>query len=167
MALTVLRLGHRADRDKRVTTHCALVARAFGARELIYSGEKDTKFESSIKRVVDSWGGPFMVNYTVNWRSFIKSFKGEKIHLTMYGESFENVPKPKGNTLVIVGAEKVPGEVYWLADRNVSVGNQPHSEIAALAVYLYSINGLKNDFERAKKRIVPLARGKKVLSAPF
>ncbi|TLZ95287.1 MAG: tRNA (cytidine(56)-2'-O)-methyltransferase, partial [Methanobacteriota archaeon] len=29
--ITVLRLGHRPARDKRVTTHVALTARAFGA----------------------------------------------------------------------------------------------------------------------------------------
>ncbi|MGC9107424.1 MAG: tRNA (cytidine(56)-2'-O)-methyltransferase, partial [Infirmifilum sp.] len=30
MEVVVLRLYHRPDRDKRVTTHVALVARAFG-----------------------------------------------------------------------------------------------------------------------------------------
>ncbi|MCC6052717.1 MAG: tRNA (cytidine(56)-2'-O)-methyltransferase, partial [Desulfurococcaceae archaeon] len=31
----VLRYGHRPERDKRVTTHVALVARAFGASGFI------------------------------------------------------------------------------------------------------------------------------------
>lgn len=162
MPVTVLRLGHRPQRDKRVTTHCALVARAFGAKELIYSGEKDPKFERTIRDVVSSWGGPFAVKYTKSWRSVIKSFKGKVTHLSMYGIPFENVKIPKGNLLVIVGAEKVPGEVYELADYNIAIGNQPHSEIGALAVFLYRLKGLRKHFSGAKLRITPMAKGKTV-----
>lgn len=163
MAVTVLRLGHRPERDKRVTTHCALVARAFGAKEIVYSGDKDPKFEKTIKDVVKSWGGPFSVKYVKNWRSFIKKFKGKKIHLTMYGMPFEEKPLPRGDVLVIVGAEKVPGEVYELSDQNIAVGNQPHSEIAALSVYLYIINGVRKRFSHADLRITPMVKGKKVV----
>jgi len=42
--ITILRIGHRISRDKRITTHVALVARAFGA-EKIYIDQKDTKIE--------------------------------------------------------------------------------------------------------------------------
>ncbi|MCK7488956.1 MAG: hypothetical protein MZU79_00960 [Anaerotruncus sp.] len=38
--------------------------------------------------------------------------------------------------MIVVGAEKVPPEIYQLADWNVAVGNQPHSEVAALAITL-------------------------------
>ena len=38
-----------------------------------------------------------------------------------------------------MGAEKVPPWVFESADYNVAVGNQPHSEVAALAVALNSI----------------------------
>ncbi|WP_192806472.1 RNA methyltransferase [Saccharolobus islandicus] len=38
----VLRLGHRPARDKRVTTHVILVARAFGAKGVYIEG-KDGK----------------------------------------------------------------------------------------------------------------------------
>jgi len=162
MPVTVLRLGHRPQRDKRVTTHCALVARAFGASELLYSGEEDPKFEETIRDVVSNWGGSFSVRYVASWRQAIKSFKGKKIHLTMYGLPFEKVDIPKGNLLVIIGAEKVPGEVYEMADYNLSVGSQPHSEIAALAVFLYHLNGIKNRFSGARLSVVPMAKGKKV-----
>jgi tRNA (cytidine56-2'-O)-methyltransferase len=165
MPVTVLRLGHRPERDKRVTTHCALVARAFGAREIVYSGERDDKFEDSVRKVAASWGGPFAVRYESNWRNFIRKFRGTKVHLTMYGLPFDSVPAPRGNVLVIVGAEKVPGEVYGMADQNLCVGSQPHSEIAALAVYLYRLNGIKKKFSKAKLRIVPMERGKKVIDA--
>jgi len=163
MPVTVLRLGHRPERDKRVTTHCALVARAFGAREIVYSGERDDKFEDSVRKVAASWGGPFAVRYETNWRSVIRKFRGKKIHLTMYGLPFDSVPAPRGNVLVIVGAEKVPGEVYGMADQNLCVGSQPHSEIAALAVYLYRLNGIKKKFSKARLRIEPMARGKRVV----
>jgi len=162
MPVTVLRLGHRPQRDKRVTTHCALVARAFGASELLYSGEKDPMFEETIRKVVSNWGGSFSVKYVASWRRTIKGFSGKKVHLTMYGLPFEEVHIPKGNLLVIVGAEKVPGEVYELTDYNISVGSQPHSEIAALAVFLYNLNGIKNRFSGARLSVTPLAKGKKV-----
>ena len=162
MAVTVLRLGHRPQRDKRVTTHCALVARAFGADRLVYSGEEDPKFEETVREVVSSWGGNFSVGYVRSWRRTIKEFDGKKVHLTMYGTPFENAPPLDGNILVIIGAEKVPGEVYELADYNLSVGSQPHSEIAALAVFLYRLNGIKKHFPGAKLSITPMARGKKV-----
>lgn len=162
MPTTVLRLGHRTQRDKRVTTHCALVARAFGAKDMLYSGDKDPKFETGIKEMVSSWGGDFSVKYAKSWRNVIKNFNGKKIHLTMYGLPFEEQPLPKGNILVIVGAEKVPGEVYELADQNVAVGNQPHSEIAALAVYLNRLNGVRKRFSNVHLSITPMAKGKKI-----
>ena len=65
----------------------------------------------------------------------------------------------------MVGAEKVPAEVYQLADWNVAVGNQPHSEVAALAVFLdrlFQGEELGQQFEGGLK-IVPSSRGKEVL----
>jgi len=67
--------------------------------------------------------------------------------------------------MIFVGAEKVPGEVYKLSDWNVSVTNQPHSEIAALAVFMHELlkgKELGKKFRKAKVRILPTARGKKV-----
>jgi len=164
MAVTVLRLGHRPERDKRVTTHCALVARAFGAKDMVYSGVKDLKFEKSVEEVVESWGGDFGVHYNKNWRSLIKNFPGKKIQLTMYGMPFDKAPKPRGNLLVIVGSTKVPAEVYGMVDQNIAVGGQPHSEIGALAVYLYSIQGVKEHFSGAKIKVVPSEKGKHTFS---
>ena len=37
--ISVLRLGHRRERDKRITSHLGLTARAFGANEVILAGE--------------------------------------------------------------------------------------------------------------------------------
>jgi tRNA (cytidine56-2'-O)-methyltransferase len=69
--------------------------------------------------------------------------------------------------MVVFGAEKVPFEVYDAADWNVAVGNQPHSEIAALALFLdYLQQGkeLKAQFEHAELEIVPKRKGKEVLT---
>jgi len=70
------------------------------------------------------------------------------------------------NILVVVGAEKVPWEVFDIADFNVAIGNQPHSEVAALAVFLdwlFRGKELRREFENAAYRIVPQAKGKKVV----
>ena len=76
VSISVLRLGHRIVRDKRVSTHVALVALAFGADSVYYSGQKDSSFEQSIGKIVSDWGGPFSVDHVPNWRKFVKDFKG-------------------------------------------------------------------------------------------
>lgn len=165
--ITVLRLGHRQTRDKRVSTHVGLVARAFGADELLISS-KDEYLESTLKDIAARFGGNFRVKSGIKWRSVIKKWEGIKVHLTMYGEPIDDampkVPKNK-DLLIIVGAEKVPGEVFKTVDFNVAIGNQPHSEVAALAVFLDRFlggEGLRRDF-RGRMRIVPCKKGKKVV----
>ena len=163
--ITVLRLGHRKERDKRISTHCGLVARAFGADKIVYSGEYDENVLESIRKVVDSWGGKFEAEYMKNWREYMKKFPGKKVHLTMYGIPFEkklNELKKENELLVIIGSEKVPPEVYEMADYNLSVTNQPHSEVGALAVFLYSL-GKKPRFTNWKRKIIPKAKGKKII----
>jgi len=54
--ITVLRLGHRPARDKRVTTHVGLAARAFGADAILVS-TKDPTVERSVRDVVRRFGG--------------------------------------------------------------------------------------------------------------
>ena len=41
--------------------------------------------------------------------------------------------------LFIVGAEKVPAWVFEMSDYNIAIGNQPHSEVAALAIAMNKI----------------------------
>ena len=167
--IAVLRLGHRATRDKRITTHICLVARAFGADGIIIAGDRDEKIERSVKDVVERWGGPFFVEYTNSWKNTIKKWNGIKVHLTMYGipvdDAIEKIPKNR-DMLIIVGAEKVPREVYELADFNIAIGNQPHSEVAALAIFLDRYFGgseFSKEFKDAKIKIIPQERGKKVI----
>jgi len=169
MKAFVLRLGHRVSRDQRISTHCGLVSRAFGADGIVYSGEKDEKLLESVRNVAKEWGGEFEVKYERNWKSFVRGWDGKTVHLTMYGLPVQEVMgriKKEKNILVIVGGEKVPPEVYELADFNVSVTNQPHSEVAALAIFLDRFFGgkeLDRKFPGAKKVVIPQERGKKVL----
>jgi len=169
--ISVLRLGHRPQRDARISTHCGLVARAFGAGEIIYSGEADPKLIESVRSVVKNWGGPFKVSYSASWRKIIKAHKRKGFsicHLSMYGLPVQTIIKKVRkcrNVLVVIGAEKVPGEVYYSADFNISITSQPHSEVAALAVLLHEYFGgreLGKTFKRAKIKIVPQPKGKEV-----
>ena len=169
--ITILRLGHRAVRDKRITTHCGLVGRAFGADSMIIYGERDDNILKSIKKVTENWGGSFSVRFTGSWKEEIKNWKiqgGTVVHLTMYGIPLPAVIdkiKMSQKIMVIIGSEKVPGEVYHLADYNVAIGNQPHSEVAALAVFLDRITGgieFELKFSDAKIRVIPEERGKRV-----
>jgi len=164
--ITVLRLGHRPARDKRVTTHVALAARAFGADRILVS-TKDSALEKTVNEVVRRFGGPFEIETGIAWRRVLKDWTGAKVHLTMYGLPVDEVlPKiPKDDVLIIVGAEKVPADVYRLVDFNVAVGNQPHSEVAALAVFLDRLlegKGIRHELE-GRLRIRPSARGKDVI----
>lgn len=170
MEACVLRLGHRIFRDQRITSHCALVARAFGASKGFYSGEKDEKLEESIKDVVKRWGGPFEIEYVKDWRKLMRNWEGKIVHLTMYGlpikDKIGEIKKRKENLLIVIGSEKVSGDVYQLSDWNVAVTSQPHSEVAALAIFLDGLfegKKLEKEFEGAKLKIMPQERGKKII----
>jgi tRNA (cytidine56-2'-O)-methyltransferase len=165
--ITVLRIGHRISRDKRITTHVALVARAFGADKILID-TKDNKIEKNIRSICKKFGGDFEIQSGINRKKIIREWKGNIIHLTMYGESLEksvNKIDKKKDSLIIVGAKKVPAEMYSAADLNVSVGNQPHSEVAALAILLDRYNN--GDWQRKKYNgkieILPINKGKKVI----
>jgi len=165
--ITVLRLGHRPARDKRVTTHVALTARVFGADAVLVS-TRDSALERTIRSVVRRFGGSFRIETGVPWRRTLREWNGPKVHLTMYGLPIDDVLEriPRDDLLIVVGAEKVPREVYDLADFNVAVGNQPHSEVAALAVFLDRLQGgrsLRGE-SMARIRIRPNPRGKSVES---
>ncbi len=171
MKVWVLRLGHRRGRDPRLTTHVALTARALGCDGIILSGEKDDSIIDSVQKIVEKWGGSFEVKYEKYWRRVIKNWNGKIVHLTMYGlpiqDKIDEIRKFKEDLLIIVGSEKVPGEVYQLADLNISVTNQPHSEVASLALFLDKLfkgEELKKKFENSKIKIIPQEKGKKTIS---
>jgi tRNA (cytidine56-2'-O)-methyltransferase len=157
--IEVLRLGHRIHRDKRISTHVALVARAFGADRLFYTGQRDKGMEDSVAKIVGNFGGDFSVSHEKG----VKDLANGKIivHLTMYGADFRKyASKIKGDVLIIVGGEKVPPEIYEMADYNLGVGNQPHSEVAALGVFLDHLGKFKKF--NGKLNVVPDLKGKKI-----
>jgi len=172
--VAVLRIGHRLVRDDRTTTHAILVSRAFGSTAM-YMTDVDEEIKNTVNKVNNSWGGinEFNLKIIDNWKSLIiewKKTEGKVIHLTMYGlqinEVIEEVKSLEQKILVIIGAEKVPKEVYFLADYNISIGNQPHSEIAALAIFLDRLfEGKQFDkgFSDGKMKIIPAEKGKNVI----
>ena len=172
MKVHVLRLDHRIGRDTRISTHVCLTARAFGADKVWLSGEEDTHLMDTVMDIVDRWGGNFHVEYVKNYLSLIKHWQsvgGRIVHLTMYGEQaneiIDEVKECGRDILIIVGGSKVPSKVYKNATWNVSVTNQPHSEVAALAVFQHLLMDGKEfdlDFEDPVFEIVPTLHGKNV-----
>jgi tRNA (cytidine56-2'-O)-methyltransferase len=177
MKITLLRLGHRKNRDIRVTTHCCLVARAFFADEIILSGEEDQTIVETVKKVAKNWGGRLKVSYEPSWRQYLRKMKKKGsllVHLTMFGHNLlEKLPEIKKLTkthhvVIIIGAEKMPPEVYQLADFNIAITNQPHSEVAALAIFLNELlagaalsKTAQKRFKNPKYKITPGAKGGK------
>jgi tRNA (cytidine56-2'-O)-methyltransferase len=162
--ITVLRLGHRPERDKRITTHVCLTARALGCDRVVVA-ERDDRVVEGVRDVTKRFGGPFEVTSGSGYRNILKDPGPTKVHLTMYGLPFQEVlPRIDAarDLVVVVGAEKVPREVYDLCDFNVSVGNQPHSEVAALAIFLYALRG-ERAFQKTfvgEVEVQPSERGK-------
>lgn len=166
----MVRIGQRLVRDDRVTTHVALVSRAFGA-ERIFMSEINPEIKDTIEKINGTWGGKFEIEFIDKWKSVVKKKKEEGfkvVHLSMYGQNINNAQEElqkEENLLIVVGAEKVPREIYELADYNVGVGSQPHSEISALAILLDRIQKGKQfekDFPNAKRKIIPTKNGKNV-----
>jgi tRNA (cytidine56-2'-O)-methyltransferase len=172
--VAVLRLGHRPGRDDRMTTHVALTARALGADRAVLVGDT-TQSTETVEAVTERFGGPFAVERVDEWRPLLEEWAGRVVHLTMYGEPIQRVQgavraaHADGDPLlVVVGSQKVPFEVYDAADWNVAVTNQPHSEVAGLAVFLdrlFEGRELDREWVHAEKRVVPTETGKKVVDA--
>jgi tRNA (cytidine56-2'-O)-methyltransferase len=168
--VAVLRYGHRPGRDDRMTTHVGLTARALGADRAILPGNA-SQSEKTVDDITRRFGGPFDVDRTDELAATVRDWPGVVVHLTMYGEPVQDVvgdvreARAADPLLVVVGGEKVPGEVYEEADWNVAVTNQPHSEVAGLAVFLdrlFEGRELERTYENAESRVIPQECGKRV-----
>lgn len=168
--VAVLRLGHRPGRDDRMTTHVGLTARALGGDRVILP-ENATEAAQTVRDVTDRFGGPFTVEQTASQLSVVRDWEGTVLHLTMYGVPIQDVEAEirashsANRILVVVGAEKVPFDVYDHADVNVAITNQPHSEVAGLAVlldHLFDGNELDRDWVGGTHRVRPRETGKVV-----
>ena len=175
--IVVLRWGHRPQRDARLTTHVALTARALGASGFVLSDCEDKKIQETVDKIRATWGGQFSFEMGTKWKNTVRDWKnygGIIIHLTASGENvqtsdvLERIKNTQKDILIVVGSQKVPREFYSeeVSNFNVAVGNQPHSECAALAIFLDRFFGgetLGNSFENARLKIVPQERGKKIV----
>ena len=175
--IVVLRWGHRPQRDVRLTSHVALTARALGASGFLLSDTPDKRIKETIEKVTKNWGGKFFFEMETSWKSAVREWKakgGIVVHLTAYGENIQTsdvldrIKNLRKKVLLIVGSQKVPKEFFSneVSDFNASVGNQPHSECAALAVFLdrfFEGKELARGFKKAKIKIVPQERGKKTI----
>ena len=175
--IVVLRWGHRPQRDARLTTHVALTARALGASGFLLSDIVDKKIEETVEKVTRNWGGNFFFEMETSWKSAVRDWKakgGIVVHLTVYGKNIQTssvldrIKQSKKDVLVIVGSQKVPKDFFSkeVSDFNVSIGNQPHSECAALGVFLdrfFEGKELAKGFKKAKIKVVPQQRGKRTI----
>ncbi|MBN2127555.1 MAG: tRNA (cytidine(56)-2'-O)-methyltransferase [Candidatus Diapherotrites archaeon] len=171
MEIVVLRYGHRHVRDYRVTTHCGLVSRALGAKKIIICGEQDLKIIENINKIKKNWGGDFELEFAESWKKTLKEYKKQGftiLHNTMYGiplqKKIKEIRKAK-KILIVIGSKKVETEVYHLSDYNIAVTNQPHSEIASLAITLDLLQDrkeLEKEFSNSKIKIIPSENGKHV-----
>ncbi len=172
--VAVLRLGHRPGRDERMTTHVGLTARALGADRVWIPDNAGQSLET-VDDITDRFGGPFEAELTDSPQALIRDWGGRVVHLTMYGERIQDVEDEirsvreddREPLLVVVGSEKVPFDVYEAADWNVGVTNQPHSEVAGLAVFLdrlFEGRELEREWEDADREVIPMETGKRVES---
>ncbi len=161
----VLRVGHRIFRDSRVTTHVCLTARALGASGVIIANRRDKDVESSVTDVIRRFGGRFSIETGPDWKRIVVDWKrsgGRVVHLTAYGlplpTVLDQIRQTGTDVLVVIGSEKMPGEMFRLADWNVSVTNQPMSEVGALAIFLdwyQQHQEFDLDFPGSEVQIVP------------
>ncbi|MHA1786517.1 MAG: tRNA (cytidine(56)-2'-O)-methyltransferase [Candidatus Helarchaeota archaeon] len=163
-------------RDERITAHLALISRLFDVRKFLLADIEDKGLKQNIKKLQNIWGGNLDLQVKINPSKYITNWKLSKgfiVHLTMYGEKFDDEILKKLKThkklLIIVGSQKVPFKYYELSDLNLSIGNQPHSELSALTILLYELLGRKKDFlyrdfKNSKQKIIPSSKSKKIVN---
>jgi len=172
-AVAVCRLSHRPGRDDRMTTHVGLTGRALGADRLYLPANASGPAET-VRDITDRFGGPYEVQVTDSPKAVLTDWDGVVVHLTMYGERIQDVQddlraahqEDHQPVLVAVGGEKVGFDVYEAADYNVAVTNQPHSEVAGLAVCLdrlFDGRELEREWVDADRAVVPTETGKRVV----
>ena len=71
----ILRLGHRPERDKRITTHVALTARAFGATK-IHLNRPDSRIVETVSDVSKKFGGSFAIETVSSPKAFVQGWEG-------------------------------------------------------------------------------------------
>ena len=144
-----------------------------GADGVYIADVQDRELVERMNRVAQEFGGNFTIEAGKPWRSTVNEWRrggGRIVHLTAYGlplpKVVASIRRSGADKLVIVGAEKVPGEIYGLADWNVAVTNQPISEVSALGIFLdwlFRHSRLEERYPNARIQIIPTAHGKNVV----
>jgi tRNA (cytidine56-2'-O)-methyltransferase len=146
------------------------------ASGFILADTTDPHIEETVSKITRAWGGDFHFEMGTPWKRAVREWKangGMIVHLTAYGENIQTsdvmarIRAQGRGVMLLVGSQKVPGEFYSeeISDFNVAVGNQPHSECSALAIFLdryFEGKELGIPFEKAKISIIPKERGKEV-----
>ena len=106
--------------------------------------------------------------FVYRWRSrhdevenFIDVQKKKVLERLQQRYDYEN-----GSDFYHCGNGDCPRAIYEKADFNISISNQPHSEISALAIVLDRLHKGKQfdmKFENSVRRIIPTKKGKKVI----
>ncbi len=171
-SIEILRLSHRIHRDIRISSHIALTCRAFNCNKMFYSGQKDSSLENTLIEINKKFGSNFTIEYTKNPEKLVEEKKEDNfaiVHLTVYGIPIKNkikeIRKHK-KILIIIGSEHVSGVYYKISHHNISITNQPISELSALTIFLHEYfqsKELETEFKNAKLKIIPSERGKKVI----
>lgn len=125
--------------------------------------------------VTNTFGGDFKASYVRNGSKILRNWNGISVHLTMYGveladrlAELQSRFKSGQDLLVIVGGAKVSGDIYKLSTYNVCIGNQPHSEVAALAIFLdrlFEGQSRIRFYEEAPLNVIPSERSKTLQKA--
>jgi tRNA (cytidine56-2'-O)-methyltransferase len=135
---------------------------------------EDKSIKGNVEKVVAEWGGPFTFEMGIPWKKAVTEWRannGVVVHLTMYGQDIvktqliSQLRASQCDIMVVVGSQKVPGEFFSeeFSDYNIAIGGQPHSEVAALAVFLdrlFEGSELSKDFKQARFKVLPSQRGK-------
>ncbi|NHI92719.1 MAG: tRNA (cytidine(56)-2'-O)-methyltransferase [Candidatus Lokiarchaeota archaeon] len=176
MHIEILRLGHRVIRDERITTHLALLSRLFDVKKFLVSEVEDKGLKENIKKLTDRWGGELNIVTKVDSLKYLKNWNldgGYIVHLTMYGQRLDGnmikTIKNQKKVIIIVGSQKVESTFFEIADLNLSIGNQPHSELSALTILLYEMidknkDFLYRDFKNSKHKIIPSKKSKTIVN---
>jgi tRNA (cytidine56-2'-O)-methyltransferase len=143
-----------------------MVARAFGASELIFSSKKDPRLTKLVRSNNKKWGGSFSVGFEPDYMKVLDSNNNYKsVYLTRYGMPLQDVIgtlRTYKNLVLIVTNKEAFGPAYTKADFSVSITAQPHSSVSAIAVFLhefYSGRELAMRFENARYKVIPSEQG--------
>lgn len=144
-----------------------LTARALGAAEVIFTGEKETRIAKYASDLEREWGGTFKVSFNKDYRKILaEANKYKTVYLTRYGTPLNKIIyslKTYKNIMLIVSSVKASTQaLHEIADFNVSVTDQPHCSAAAIAIFLhefYEGRELAVHFKNSKYKVVPNEHG--------